>query len=219
MIGTTIMCIILGFDGEYSRIDGLILFGTFIAYMYYLYTDERKHYKEEDHGFGENGETPEGVPANAKEAWRDAFITVVALAVTIASAMLALQITEVVVEKTGVGGSLIGVITLGVASALPELIAALSGLRHGQHGISLGTLIGSNITNPLLAIGGGALISKYWVPKPLVAWDLPAETVTGALLLFILLVNKGKPGKWGATYLIALYFIYLAIRAFFFAVD
>ena len=32
MIGTTVMCIVLGFDGNYSRFDGAILFGTFILY-------------------------------------------------------------------------------------------------------------------------------------------------------------------------------------------
>ena len=31
MIGTTIMCLILGWDGNYSRIDGAILFGSFLA--------------------------------------------------------------------------------------------------------------------------------------------------------------------------------------------
>ena len=219
MIITTIMCIILGVDGVYSRVDGLILFGTFLAYMYYLYIDERKHYREEDHGFDENGERPEGVPQNSKEAWRDGGIALLALAFTVGSAMIALQITEIVVAKTGIGGSLIGVVTLGVASALPELITAISGVRHGDSGISLGTLIGSNITNPLVAIGGGALISQYWVPKPLVLWDLPWETVTGAVLWIILWFNKGKLGKWGAVYLIMLYFIYLTLRMIFFAAD
>ncbi|MDF1520208.1 MAG: hypothetical protein RQ728_01885 [Brevefilum sp.] len=219
MIVTTIMCIVLGVDGIYSRVDGLILFGTFIAYMYYLYADERKHYKEEDHGFSEEGETPEGVPQNSKEAWRDAFIALFALLLTVGSAMIALQATEVVVARTGIGGSLIGVMTLGVASALPELITAISGVRHGDSGISLGTLVGSNITNPLVAIGGGAIISRYWVPGPLVFWDLPWETVTGAILWMILWFSKGKLGKWGAYYLIALYFIYITFRMIFFSVD
>ena len=219
MIATTIMCIVLGVDGTYSRIDGIILFGSFVAYMYYLYIDERKHYKEEDHGFGEEGEIPEGVPQNSKEAWRDAFIALLALLLTVGSAMIALQATEVVVARTGVGGSLIGVMTLGVASALPELITALSGVRHGDSGIPLGTLIGSNITNPLVAIGGGAIISSYWVPRPLVFWDLPWETITGALLWMILWFTKGKLGKWGAYYLIGLYFIYVTLRMVFFSVD
>jgi cation:H+ antiporter len=62
MILTTIMCIILGLDGQYSRIDGLILFGSFLAYTFYLYNDERKYYNEEDHGFSELGDLSEGVP-------------------------------------------------------------------------------------------------------------------------------------------------------------
>jgi cation:H+ antiporter len=187
--------------------------------MYYLYIDERKHYKEEDHGFSETGETPEGIPQNAREARRDGMISLAALLITVASAMVALQVTEVVVAETGIGGSLIGVLTLGIASALPELITAVSGVRHGDSGIPLGTLVGSNITNPLVAIGGGALISTYWVPRPLVFWDLPWETLTGALLWIILWVNKGKMGRWGAYYLIALYFIYITLRMVFFSVD
>jgi len=219
MIVTTIMCIVLGADGIYSRIDGIILFGSFIAYMYYLYIDERKHYKEEDHGFSEEGELPEGVPQNGKEALLDAGVAILALLITVGSAMVALQATEVVVARTGIGGSLIGVVTLGIASALPELITAISGVRHGDSGISLGTLIGSNITNPLVAIGGGAIISTYWVPRPLVFWDLPWETITGAILWMILWFTKGKLGKWGAYYLIGLYFIYVTLRMIFFSVD
>lgn len=219
MIITTIMCIVLGIDGTYSRIDGIILFGSFIAYMYYLYTDERKHYKEEDHGFEESGATPKGVPQNAKEAYRDTFIALFALLLTVGSAMIALQATEIVVGRTGIGGSLIGVMTLGIASALPELITALSGVRHGDSGISLGTLIGSNITNPLVAIGGGAIISTYWVPRPLVMWDLPWETITGAILWVILYWKKGKLGKWTAYYLTGLYFVYITLRMIFFSVD
>jgi cation:H+ antiporter len=124
MIVTTIMCIILGVDGTYSRIDGAILFGTFLLYTLYLYLDERKHYKEEDHGFTEDGETPAGVPRNNKEAWGYALVALLAMVFTIISAMMTLQITEVVVAKTGVGGSLIGVVTLGVASAMPGFPSA-----------------------------------------------------------------------------------------------
>ena len=133
--------------------------------------------------------------------------------------MVALQVTEVVVTKTGIGGSLIGVVTLGIASALPELMTSISGVHKGDNGIPLGTLIGSNITNPLLAIGGGALISTYWVPRPLVVWDLPWETITGAILWMILWKNKGKMGKMGAYYLIGLYVVYITLRMVFFAID
>lgn len=219
MIGTTVMCLILGWDRTYSRLDGAILFGTFIAYIYYLYVDERKHYKAHENGFSETGAPPEGVPTSAMGALRDAAIALVALVITIGSAMTALQLTEIIVQRTGIGGSLIGVTTLGVASALPELITAVSGIRNGDHGIPLGTLVGSNITNPLVAIGLGSLLSTYWVPGPLVLWDLPWETVTGLILWAIIWFSKGKLGKWAGFYLVALYIVYVLLRSVFFAVD
>jgi len=48
---------------------------------------------------------------------------------------------------------------------------------------------------------------------------LPWEAVTGALLWIILWFSKGKLGKAGAIYLIALYGVYIASRTLFFAVD
>jgi len=218
MIGTTVLCIILGLDGIYSRVDGAILFGTFVLYTYYLYKDERKHYKKEDN-HPKSEKIANGVPKDWKDFLRDSLISVAMLGLTIFAATYVLAITEIVVSRTGIGGSLIGVLTLGVASALPEFSTAMAGIRHKEKGISLGTLVGSNITNPLVAIGGGALISTYAVPRPLLVWDLPWETMTGAVLWIILILTKGKLKKVHAIYLMVMYFVYIICRSLFFAVD
>lgn len=208
MIGTTLMCLILGWDGTYSRIDGFILFSTFIAYIIYLYK------REDSHVISEKRESSKNVP-------KDIGVSVIALIFMFVSAHFLLSSAEHLVEITGLGASLVGVISLGVASAAPELSTAIIGLKKKASGISLGTLIGSNITNPLVAIGGGALISTYWVPLPLVLWDLPMETITAALLLGYLLLKKekGKLGRGGAVYLMLLYVFYIIIRIVFFGVD
>ncbi len=72
MIGTTVLCIILGLDGIYSRIDGAILVGSFIAYSYYLYIDERKHYKEEDNQLQSEEVANGAPPTSRREVLRDA---------------------------------------------------------------------------------------------------------------------------------------------------
>lgn len=149
----------------------------------------------------------------------DVIILLSGMAVLLVSAFVLLKQLEGIVETTGLGGSFLGVITLGLASAAPEMMTAIQGIRKEATGISLGTLIGSNIVNPLVAIGLGAMTSTYWVPRALVLWDLPMETGTAALLLVYLLFNKGRLGKWGGLYLMFLYVAYLSVRASYFNVD
>ncbi|MEN6478755.1 MAG: hypothetical protein ABFD20_03850, partial [Anaerolineales bacterium] len=59
----------------------------------------------------------------------------------------------------------------------------------------------------------------YWVPRPLVAWDLPWATLTGIALFAIAWFRKGKLGRGGAIYLMALYFVYLILRVTLFQSD
>ena len=214
MIATTLMCIVLGVDQIYSRLDGLILFTTFLGYTYFLYRDERKYFERRP-----EAEAKEETLKSRRQAIWYAVWVLIGMTITVLSANVVLHITEFIVERTGVGGSLIGVLTLGVASALPELSTAISGVANKEHGISLGALVGSNITNPLVAIGGGALVSTYWVPRPLILWDLPWETLTGAVLWGILWFKKGKLSTAGAIYLMVLYVFYVFFRARFFSSD
>lgn len=218
MIATTLMCIALGWDGVLSRFDGIILLGSFVLYNYFLYWDERKYFRPVPQE-ATPGSADGPAVQNSRQALGAALVTVGAIAVTVASAQIVLQSTEFVVLATGVGGSLIGVVTLGTASALPELVTSLSGVRRNHHGISLGTLVGSNITNPLVAFGLGAVISTFWMPRPVLAWDLPWEAVTGAVLWAILWFTKGRLNRLGGVYLVTLYAIYLVSRVVFFAAD
>ena len=204
MILASLLTLILGWDGTFSRLDGLILLLTFIAYMVFLYKRE---------------ETNEKVKKIKTKIGKQVVIMSLSFIGLIVGANFLLQSSEKIVMITGLGASLIGVVSIGVVSAAPEFFTAIYGVRHKAVGISLGTLIGSNITNPLFGIGIGALISKYIVPKALVIWDLPMAVVTASLLLIYLFLRKGKLGRPGAVYLILLYIAYLAIRISFFTHD
>lgn len=250
MMGTTLITLILALNwqgvisfltggelyvsGTITRLDGLILVSGFIAYVYYLYTTRREELAEQ--GDVEASERP----------LIDLFLGIVAMMAVIGSAEIFLRVVELAVENTGLSGSMIGVATVGIVSAFPEMITAITGLRNGSEGVSLGTLIGSNITNPLLAIGSGAIISTYTVPRPLVLWDLPVETVTAGILLTYMLSKErigslmAKPfARLGfdsiatklrgmenrvisiasAFLLVMLYFVYLYVRFTYFEYD
>lgn len=206
IIGTSLMALVLSWDGIVSRLDGAVLVLSFVGYMYYLYRSRSDRLNQDI--------------AKSDNVRRDALVTVAAMAAVLASAHIVLKVTEVLVEATGLGGSIIGVTTLGIVAAMPELFTAIEGIRQRASGISLGTLIGSNVTNPLLGYGIGALLSTYWVPRPLVLFDLPTETVTAAVLLaYVLFISDRKLGRKGGVILILMYIAYVIIRFMFFAVD
>lgn len=250
MVGTTLITIFLALNwkglfnflsggalnvsGTLTRLDGLILVGSFVAYMYYLYTTRDEKLAEQ--GDMEASERP----------LIDLSIGLLMMLLVILSADIFLRVVEVAIAETGLSGSMIGVATVGVVSAFPEMITAISGLRQGSEGISLGTLVGSNITNPLLAIGSGAVISTYAVPRPVILWDLPMEVVLAGLpVLYMFKRDKigdllSKPAEKlglektaeklegaenqvisiaGAVFLIMLYFFYLYIRFAYFPHD
>ncbi len=250
MMGTTLMTLILALNwkgvvsfltggalnvsGTLTRLDGLILVGSFVAYVYYLYTTRKEELAEQG-----------DVKASTRPLF-DLFIGIAAMILVIVSAEIFLRVVELAVEQTGLSQSMIGVASVGIVSVFPEMITAISGLRHGSAGVSLGTLIGSNITNPLLAIGSGAVISTYAVPRPLVLWDLPMETITAGVLLMYMFSKQrigdtlARPFRFiglepvaerlestenrvisvaGAFLLVVLYFVYLYVRFRYFQYD
>ncbi|MBT3298316.1 sodium:calcium antiporter [archaeon] len=128
------------------------------------------------------------------------------------------QSAEFLVSQLSISASLFGVLMLGVAAALPELSTALIAAHKHKKDISTGVLIGSNVTNPLLGLGLGALISGYAVPNVVIFYDLPVK-IGMALLIFYFLYRNEKLNKWEALILIKLFIVYLAVRGYFFPID
>ena len=181
MIGAHVLVLVMALNGFIGRIEGLALVILFISYVYYLYL--KRDEKLLRHGNAEASEKP----------WRDLTMALAGMGFLIYFSDLFLQIVEALIVQTGISGSMIGIATIGFVSAMPEFITAVSAVRKGAEGLSLGTLIGSNITNPLMGIGLGAAISSYTVPNPLILFDLPVQIIT-AVLLVTYLWNKEKIG-------------------------
>ncbi|MBN2142383.1 sodium:calcium antiporter [Candidatus Woesearchaeota archaeon] len=205
LIVTTLLVLGLGWDGQISRIDGAILLGLFGVYLFYLYISEPKEEISEEE--------------RKVHVIKEILLTCAGLLVLLFSSIITLDVTEYVVLKTGVGGSLIGVLTLGVASALPELFTAIISARKKATGLAVGTLIGSNIVNPLFGIGLGGLISSYYVPYPILFWDLPMKAISAVILLVWILSHQKKLNRWGAFMLILMYVVYVAVRIAYFPFD
>lgn len=217
MILAATVSLVLALDGVFSRLDGAILVLLFIVYMKVLYSDTHAHVQA-DH-------------SASKYPLEDSLLALVFLGLMLFSAKFLLFATENLVLLTGLGGSLIGALTLGVAAASPELFTALTTARKKETGLSVGVLIGSNITNPLLALGIGAIISTYSVPLATIRWDIPFKILSPLILLYILhrslpkdstrdwFAMYGDLGVKTAIYLFVAYAVFVTVRILFYSSD
>ncbi|MBW3018322.1 hypothetical protein KY325_04125, partial [Candidatus Woesearchaeota archaeon] len=144
------------------------------------------------------------------------FLAISFVAMAIAADFLITNST-ILIKALPISASFFGIILLGIASAFPELTTSILAIKKKRARISAGILIGSNITNPMLALGLGAIISTYTVPKVIFAYDLPFKI--GTALLILLFLWKGRLKKKYAVALIALYIIYLIFRELYFPAD
>lgn len=201
-------------DGELSRVEGAVMFFGYIVFLWFLWMREDEDIRCHPH----HHKKVELDGNSKKDIFIDAFYIVTGLFVIIFSAEYILRVAEFFVNSYNIGSSLIGIMVIGVATALPELTTSITALFRGASSLSIGTLIGSNITNPMLVLGLGAMISSYQVPRPVIVFDVPIQILTAIIALFFLW-RKRMLTRNEAISLIAIYFIYILVRLKYFPVD
>jgi cation:H+ antiporter len=199
MLGALAATMLLAWDGTIGRLDGLVLVSLYLAYVWVAVSRR------------ERTRTLREPPST--EPRRDAAVAAGLLVLVLISASLMLSVVGVVVESLALGGSMVGVVTIGVAAALPELTAVMDAIRRRSPNVALGTLVGSNIVNPLVGIGLGGAVSTYYVPPAVVLWDLPFKIVVGiGLLGWAWYRRGGELARADGVYLLGLYFLFVVGR-------
>jgi cation:H+ antiporter len=192
-----VLTLVLSWDGTVSRLDGVALLVAFGAYVVYSYVRRQQSAVQ---------------GAESEDVGRDAATALVMLALVLASASVLLTVIQDVVAGVLLGGSMVGVLTLGIAASFPELSTVLDGIRRKTPIIALGTLVGSNVVNPLLGFGLGGAISTYYVPPAVVVWDLPFKIVTTVGLLLYVRYRGGLLTRRTGISLVGFYFVYIVGR-------
>lgn len=205
MVGALVALFVVAFDGTLTRLDGLVLLALYVVYAWYSFATRSR-------------ETP--VPADSPGSIRrEAVRAVGSLLLVLASATLLFLVVETVVAGLALGGSMVGVVTLGLAAALPELSTVLEAIRRRTPNLALGVLIGSNVVNSLVGVGVGASISTYAVPPAFVAWDLPFKIVIAVgLLAYVRFGPDRQLTRRVAGWLVVSYLVYVFGRMLLFGV-
>ena len=108
----------------------------------------------------------------------------------------------------GVSSLIIGMSIVALGTSLPELAASLSAAKHGETGMVIGNIIGSNIMNIILVLGSTILFNNI----PIEFSDIITQGFFMLILtvcLFFLLKGKDRVTKFPGVILTLMYILFL----------
>jgi len=207
MIFASVMFFVLGMDGQFGFIDGVILFSILIVFIIGLIRHSRKNVLDVDDGLDEVKD--ENLPV-----WKSSLILALGcVGLYFGSDWFiegAVGIADKLLEGNPNKHEIIGVTVVAFGTSAPELVASGVAAYKKQTDISVGNLIGSNIFNIFAVIGITSLIHPIEITQKVMKSDVLWMLGVAVLLGFILYFGK-KIGRLKGTILFLTYLIYIGI--------
>lgn len=171
-----------GTDGRISRIEGLVLFGCFVGFIFYTIYSSRSE--------ASVPETDGRVQPRKKIIW--ILLSVVGgLAGLIWGGNLFLDSAVSIARKLGVSDSVIAITLMAGGTSLPELAACGVAAVKGKAQMAMGNVIGSNISNIFLILGVSATITPLQLGD-ILPFDILMLVISSALLFVAAFTFKKK---------------------------
>ncbi len=213
MLSLLLMTFFLISDEGITRLEGIILSSLYIVYISWLLYNRKEIMDEESSGEAESIEL-------RSLSWSGAayFVMVlIGLALAVFAAHHLVVNASDLAYEMNIPHAIIGTFVSGLGTSLPELTIAFMAAKRSQ-GVAIGTLIGSNITDPLLSIGIAATVHPLYLTDAgsdmIMLVILPASIISTAVAL-LLMRTSYEFRKWEGVILIVLYFIFLAVCEYF----
>ena len=198
------------FTGEgLSRPEGGILASLYVIYIYWLLSHRDEILEEELSG----EEKVERKLDRTTAAY--GFMVTSGLLLALFAAHHLVNIASDMAYQFNVPHAVIGTTVSGLVTSLPELTIAFLAAKRSQ-GVAIGTLIGSNITDPLLSIGIAAMVHPLALTDAsfaLTAYIIIPATFVGTGVALIMMRSKYEFKRWEGIVLILIYMIFLAALA------
>ena len=109
--------------------------------------------------------------------------------------------------------AVIGTTISGLGTSLPELTIAFMAAKRSE-GVAIGTLIGSNITDPLLSIGIAAVVHPLALTNAsfnLTAYLIIPATFFGTAVALAMMRSQYEFKRWEGVILILIYLIFIGM--------
>jgi len=192
VLAMVIMILVLE-DGEIIRSEGFLMMLAYVAFIHDLYSNE-------------GGEEVTREVADEQLSLRQAVPRIVAgIGLVVAGGHLMVTNGVAVARLVGVPEFLVGLLT-GLGTTAPEIAVAGLAARRGEAGISVGALLGSNITDPVFSLGIGALAADVAVTDPRGVFAATGYMLFVSLVVLGIMYRQRGIGRRMAAVCLLLYF-------------
>ena len=207
LLSVLILTFFLLTEHTLERWESIILITLYIVYISWLLTNRKEIQQEEE---------LEDDVAVRGSSWSVAaylIMVVFGLAFAVFAAHHLVEQARLIAIELNVPHAIVGTTVSGIGTSLPELTIALMAAKRSQ-GVAIGTLIGSNITDPLLSIGLAGLVH----PLPItpagfeqIVYIIIPFTILGCFVALLMMRTSYEFKKWEGYTLIAMYLLILIV--------
>jgi len=184
-IAVTVLLILLGMNltifgrgqDQLCRLDGAVLLAIFVWYMWTSFRTD----------------TPDEEESNTKEysVLISILLIICGLAGLIFGGRLFVNSATELAKLFGVSDKFIAITVMAAGTSMPELATCIVAALKGRGQLALGNILGSNISNILLILGGAALINPLSF-KGMTTVDLGAVLISSVFILLSAYIFRKK---------------------------
>lgn len=201
-----VMALYIGTPEGVGRVEGIILFLLYIAFVLYSIRSAKKDAPDAEAG------TDDGKQTEATMGWgKILFFIVVGLAGLIYGGNLCLDSATAIARAWGVSEAIIAITIVAAGTSLPELASSVAAIANGKLSLALGNIIGSNVANILLILGLCGSIKPLTMGgiTPLDMWMVVGSAVL--LLLSALAIGQRRITRFEGVLYLAIYVAYVVL--------
>ena len=158
-------------ENEISRFEGALMLAAFAAYLWMMFRS----------GSNSTEETSEQ-ETKAYSTWISLLMILTGLACLVGGGKLFVNSATHIAQALNLSEKFIAITIMAAGTSLPELATCIVAARKGRNQMALGNVLGSNIANILMIVGGAAVISPLSL-HAISAIDLIVMMLAGLVLL------------------------------------
>lgn len=199
----------LAWDGTLSRLDGVLLAASAVAYTIVIVRVARR-----ERPFVKQEYEREYTPPPPKEPvtgllWNGALL-LAGIAVVVIGADLLVDGASGLARGSGVSEAFIGLTIVAIGTSAPELVTTIVSTVRGERDIAIGNLLGSSVFNLFLILGVTAMVPRggIGVEHDLMRIDLPVMLAVAVLCVPVFFSGR-RVSRWEGIGFVALYAGYL----------